>query len=74
MYATPTFITEALHLLTQVQLLLIDFTCSELMPYNTALAYSYWASFHEAYQCMPRPCSLTILTTVAIIITTVELV
>ena len=25
-YATPTFITEALRLLTQVQLLLIDFT------------------------------------------------
>ena len=26
MYTTPTFITEALHLVTQVQLLLIDFT------------------------------------------------
>ena len=47
MYATPTFITEALRFLTQVQLLLIDFT---LTPY-TALAYSYWVGFHDAYQC-----------------------
>ena len=42
------FIAEAFHLVTQVQLLLI--THSELMPY-TALAFSYWVSFHDAYQC-----------------------
>ena len=38
-YTTPTFITEALCLLTQVQLLLIGFTVNYLTPY-TALAYS----------------------------------
>ena len=47
-YTTPTIITEALCLLTQVQLLLIDYTDSELTPY-TLLAYSYWVSFHDAY-------------------------
>ena len=48
-FATPTLITEALHLLTQVQLLYNRFY-SELIPY-TVLAYSYWVSFHDAYQC-----------------------
>ena len=49
MYATPTFITEALRLVTQAQLLITN-CYSELMAY-TALAYSYWASFHHMYQC-----------------------
>ena len=48
MYATPTFITEALCLVTRVQLLLK--TVSELMPY-TALANSYQVSFNGTYQC-----------------------
>ena len=42
MYATPTFITEAFHLVTQVDLLLTAYT---------VLTYSYWVSFHNAYQC-----------------------
>ena len=50
MYATPTLTTKALHLATQIQLCTFNDCYSELMPY-TALAYSYWVSFHEAYQC-----------------------
>ena len=46
-YATPTLITEALRLVTRVQLLLI--TNSELTPY-TALANSYGISVYNAYQ------------------------
>ena len=48
-YATPTLITEALHLVTQAQLLVTN-CYSELTAY-TMLAYSYWVSFHNAYQC-----------------------
>ena len=47
MYATPTFITEALHLVTQVY---IADCYSELMPY-TVLVNSYWVIFHNACQC-----------------------
>ena len=47
-YATPTFITEAHYLVTQVQLLLT--TYSEFTPY-TALANSCWVSLHDVYQC-----------------------
>ena len=36
---TPIFITEALHFVTQVQWILMTVT---------ALAYSYWVSFHDA--------------------------
>ena len=44
MYATPTFITEALHLVTAFN------NCySELTAY-VVLAYSYWVSFHDALQ------------------------
>ena len=49
MYATPTFITEVLCLLTQVQLVLMNFTVN-ITPY-TVLAYFYWVSFHDKYQC-----------------------
>ena len=45
-YAAPTFITEALRLVSHVQLLLI--TYSKLMPY-TMLANSYLASFNDTY-------------------------
>ena len=49
MYATPTFITEALRLITQAQLLVTN--CYRELTAYTALAYSYWAIFHNAYQC-----------------------
>ena len=45
-YARPTFITEALRLATQVQLLLMTVTVN-----YTVLANSYWVSFHDVYQC-----------------------
>ena len=45
----PLYVTEALHLVAQVQLLFNN-RYSELAPYTT-LANSYWVSFHEAYQC-----------------------
>ena len=45
----PTFITEALRLVTQEQLLLND--CYSHLTAYTALAYSYWVIFHNAYQC-----------------------
>ena len=48
-YATPTFITEGVCFVTQVQLLLMTVTCSELMAY-TELVYSYWVSFHNVLQ------------------------
>ena len=44
-HATPTFITEELHLVTQVQLLLTN--CGELLSY-IVLAYSYCVSFCDA--------------------------
>ena len=47
MYAIRTLITEALCLVTQVQLFLM--TYSELTPY-IALAYSYWVSVYDVYQ------------------------
>ena len=47
MYTTCTLITEALRLVTQVQLFLM--TYSELMPY-IALANSYWVSVYDVYQ------------------------
>ena len=47
-YATPIFMTEALRLVTQVQLRLT--TYSELTPY-TMLANSYWINFDDTYQC-----------------------
>ena len=46
-YATPTLITEALRLVTRVQLLLT--TVIVLMPY-TALANSYGVSIYDTYQ------------------------
>ena len=49
-YATPTLITEALHLVIQAQLLLT----SELMPY-AALANSYGISVYDAYQFQGPP-------------------
>ena len=49
LYATPTLITEALRLFTQVQLLLTTVTYSELTP-CTALANSCGVSVHDAYQ------------------------
>ena len=61
-YATPTLITEAIHLVTRVQLLLK--TYSELTPYK-ALANCYGVSANDAYQ-FQRPRPVTITTTVAI--------
>ena len=49
MYATPIFIIEMLHFVTQVQLFLMTDCYSELTAY-TALAYSYWVSFHDVLQ------------------------
>ena len=48
MYAISTLITEALHLVTQVQLFFDDHY-SELMLF-TVLANSYWVSVYDAYQ------------------------
>ena len=62
-YATPTLITEALHLVTQVRLLLIH-CYSELMPY-TMLDNSYGVSVYDVYP-ITWPCPLTMTTTVAI--------
>ena len=47
---TPTLITEALRHVTSLQLFLND-CYSEVTAY-TALAYFYWASFHNAYICL----------------------
>ena len=44
--STPTLITEALRRVTSLQL-----CYSEVTAY-TALAYSYWAGFHDAYVCL----------------------
>ena len=53
MYATLTFITEALRIVTLVTAT-VKACYSELMSY-TALVSSYWVSFNlsfnEAYQC-----------------------
>ena len=46
MSTTPTFITEALRLIT-----VLNDCYSEVTAY-TALAYSNWASFHDAYECL----------------------
>ena len=56
-YATPTLIAEALHLVTQVAKAAFNKCYSQIMAY-TALAYSYWVSFHDTYVTMPRPCPL----------------
>ena len=47
---TPTFITEALRRVTSLHAVLND-CYSEVTAY-TALAYSYWASFHDTYGCL----------------------
>ena len=60
---TPTFITEALHLVTSLQLFFND-CYSELTAY-TALAYSYWASFHDEYIFLCHAHALLIPTTTA---------
>ena len=46
-YATPTFISGMDSLVT---LAAYNDCYSELMSY-TALAYTYWVSFHNVYQC-----------------------
>ena len=48
LFGTACF-TEVLHLVTQAQLLVTN--CYNELTAYTALAYSYWASFHDAYQC-----------------------
>ena len=63
-YTTPTFITEAHHLVTRVYTATINNFYSELTPY-TVLANSYWVNFHDALS-MPRPRPLMIMSTVAI--------
>ena len=46
-----TFITKVLCLVTLLQLAVLNDCYSEVTAY-TALAYSYWASFHNAYICL----------------------
>ena len=58
MHVTPTFITEALCLVTQVGVAFND-CYSELTTY-TALDYSYWVSFHDVFHL------ITIMTAAAI--------
>ena len=48
-YATPTFITE-IHCFCYLSIAAFNDCYSELMPY-TALANTYWISFHDMYQC-----------------------
>ena len=50
MSTTPTFIAGVLRLVTLITAVLND-CYNELMAY-TALAYSYWASFHDMYGCL----------------------
>ena len=57
-YATPALITEVFHLVTQVVKAAFNKCYSQIMAY-TALAYSYWVSFHDTYVTIPRPCPLT---------------
>ena len=44
----PTFITQVLHRVTYFTTAVLNECYSEVMAY-TALAYSCWASFHDAY-------------------------
>ena len=48
---TPTFITEAFCAVTYVATAVLNDCYNEATVY-TALAYSYWASFHDAYGCL----------------------
>ena len=50
MSTTPTFITEAFHLINLTTAVLND-CYSEVTTYSV-LAYSYWASFHDVYECL----------------------
>ena len=49
MYTTPTFRMEALRLVTQSSTAVFNNCYSDIVAY-TALAYSYWASLHDALQ------------------------
>ena len=51
MSTTPTFTTEALCLVTEVGIAVLNDCYSEEMAY-AALAYSYWASFYDAFGCL----------------------
>ena len=48
MYATPTFITEALHLVAKIQPLLMNYY-SDTVAY-AGLAHSCCVSYHNAFQ------------------------
>ena len=62
MSTTPTLITEVLRRVTTA---VLNDCHSEVTAY-TALAYSYWASFHDAYSYMLTSRPLPIPTTAAI--------
>ena len=49
-HATPTFITEAHRLVTQVATAALN-DCYRALTHLTALANSYLVSFHDMYQC-----------------------
>ena len=51
MSTTPTFITGALRRVTYFTKAALNDCYSEVTAY-TALAYSYWASFHDTYGCL----------------------
>ena len=51
MHAIPTFVTEALCVVTQVYVAAFFNKCYCKLIAYTVLAYSYWVSFHDVYQC-----------------------
>ena len=51
MSTTPTFITEVFCLVTLPYIAVLNDCYSEVTAY-TMLAYSYWASLHDAYTCL----------------------
>ena len=51
MSTMPTFITEALCLVTYVTIAVLNDCYSEVTAY-TALTYSYWAGFHNTCGCL----------------------
>ena len=51
MSTTPTFITEALHLVIYISTAVLNDCYNEVTAY-TVLTYSYWASVHDVYECL----------------------
>ena len=51
-YTSPTFITEALRLVTLASTAAFDDCFSELLPYTVLANYnSWWVCVYDAYQC-----------------------